>query len=214
MVESGDSIYKSYGETTMRKIIVTANITLDGVIQGTGGPNEDLSGSFKYGGWAAPYADQVSGMAVQKDMKETADYLLGRKTFEIFATYWPQNPEMWPGINNGTKYVFSNTMKKSDWKNTVFLKSLKDIKQLKTTLGSDIQVWGSSELIQLLLENGLVDGLHLRIFPVILGEGKKLFKNGKIATAFILTESTVTPKGVIITNYKKIGEVKTGTIGS
>lgn len=197
----------------MRKIIVTANITLDGVMQGTGGPEEDKSGGFKYGGWAAPYADQVSGMAVQKDMKKTADYLLGRKTYEIFTTYWPQNAEIWPGINNGTKYVISRTKRKWDWKNTVFLENLEDIKKLRLSDGPDIQIWGSSELIHLLLENALIDELHLRIFPVILGEGKKLFNDGEIATAFTLTESHVTTKGVIIVSYKYAGNVKTGTIG-
>lgn len=198
----------------MRKIIVTTNITLDGVMQGTGGPEEDKSGGFKYGGWTAPYADQVSGMAVQKDMKETADYLLGRKTFDIFSSFWPEHAEMWPGINDGTKYVLSRTMKNSDWKNTVFLENLEDIEKIKISEGPDIQVWGSSELIRLLLENGLVDELHLRIFPVILGEGKKLFNDGKIAAAFTLTESIVTTTGAIIANYKRAGEVKTGTIGT
>ena len=197
----------------MRTIIVTANMTLDGVMQGTGGPAEDPSGGFRYGGWTAPYADQVSGMAVQKEMKQAADYLLGRKTFEILATYWPHNADAWPGINNGTKYVMSRTVKKSTWKNTVFLQDLEDIKTLKTSNGPNIQVWGSSQLIQLLLENGLVDELHLRVFPVILGEGKKLFKDGTIATAFTLTESKVTSKGVIIAYYQRAGGVRTGTIG-
>lgn len=198
----------------MRKIIITTNITLDGVMQASSGPKDDLSGDFRYGGWSVPHAEQVSGMAVQKEMKTVADYLLGRKTFEGFSNFWPKHPEIWDSINEGTKYVFSNTMKKSDWKNTVFLQSLEDIKHLKSTAGSDIQVWGSSQLIHLLLENDLVDELHLRIFPVILGEGKKLFNNGIIAKAFTLTESTVTSKGVIIANYKMAGEVQTGSIGS
>lgn len=197
----------------MRKIIITTNITLDGVMQGMGNPNEDKSGAFKYGGWAVPHSDQVSDLVVQKDMKETVDYLLGRKTFEIFTTYWLDHAAIWPGIHDGTKYILSGTMKKSDWKNTVFLQNLKDIKKLKSTEGSDIQVWGSGELIHLLLENGLVDELHLRIFPVILGEGKKLFNDGIIAKAFTLIESTVTSKGVIIANYKLAGEVETGSFG-
>jgi len=138
---------------------------------------------------------------------------LGRKTFEILVTYWPHNADAWPGINNGTKYVMSRTVKKSTWKNTVFLQDLEDIKTLKTSNGPNIQVWGSSQLIQLLLENGLVDELHLRVFPVILGEGKKLFKDGTIATAFTLTESKVTSKGVIIAYYQRAGGVRTGTIG-
>lgn len=190
----------------MRKIIVTANITLDGVMQSPM-ESEDASEDFKYGGWTAPHADATSGKAVQKEMNQTADYLLGRKTFEIFASFWPAHASMWPGINNGTKYVFSKTIKNSGWKNTVFLENLEDIKQLKNSEGSNIQVWGSSQLIHLLLEHGLVDELHLRIFPVILGKGKKLFTNRLLATAFSLTENVITSKGVIITHYKRAGEV-------
>lgn len=198
----------------MRKIIVTANITLDGVMQGMGGPNEDPSGDFKYGGWSVPHADIVSGKAVQKYMDAKADYLLGRKTFEIFYSVWPQRADMWPQISEGTKYVFSNTIEKSDWKNTVFLNKLEDLRKLKNSNGVDIQVWGSSELIQLLLEYDLVDEFHLRISPVILGEGKKLFKDGKIATELALTEYQVTEKGVILAYYKRAGEVRTGTYGA
>jgi len=141
----------------MRKIIVSANVTLDGVMQAPMGSAEDTSGDFKYGGWTAANADAISGKAVQKEMNQTADYLFGRKTFEMFASFWPANESMWPGINDRTKYVFSKTVKTSDWKNTVFIDSLEDIKQLKNSEGSDIQVWGSSELVHLLLENGLVD---------------------------------------------------------
>ena len=188
-------------------------ITLDGVMQAPGGPEEDTSGGFKYGGWTAPYGDEVYGKVVQKELKP-ADYLLGRKTFEIWADYWPEHGDFWPGINDGTKYVMSKTMKKSDWKNSVFLKSLADIKKLKNSKGSDIQVWGSSKLIQLLLKNDLVDELWLKIYPLTLGKGKKLFDNGTIPAAFTLTESTVTPSGVIIANYKRAGKVKTGTVGA
>lgn len=189
-------------------------ITLDGVMQAPGGPEEDTSGGFKYGGWTAPYGDEVSGKVLEKQMKPT-DYLLGRKTFEIFASYWPEHADFWPGINDGTKYVLSNTMEKSDWKNTVFLKSLTDIKKLKDSpspSGADIQVWGSGKLIQLLLKNDLVDELWLKIYPLTLGEGKKLFDNGTIPAAFTLMESTITPGGEINANYKRTGEVKTGTI--
>ena len=198
----------------MRKIIVLSMITLDGVMQAPGGPEEDTSGGFKYGGWTAPYGDEVGGKVVQKELKQPADYLLGRKTFEIWADYWPEHGDFWPGINDGTKYVLSKTMKKSDWKNSVFLKSLADIKKLKNSKGSDIQVWGSSKLIQLLLKNDLVDELRLKIYPLTLGKGKKLFDNGTIPAAFTLTESFVTSNGVIIANYKRAGKVKTGTVGA
>jgi len=196
----------------MRKIKVISMITLDGVMQGIGRPEEDTSGGFEYGGWTVPYSDEVVGEDMQKLMEPT-DYLLGRKTFEIFATYWPRNAEMWPGINNGTKYVMSKTMKKADWKNTVFIESLADIKKLKNSEGSDIQVWGSGKLIQLLLKNDLVDELRLQIHPLTLGTGKKLFEDGTMPAAFTLTESLPTPSGVIIANYKRAGEVKTGTYG-
>ena len=197
----------------MRKIIVISMITLDGVMQAVGNPAEDTSGGFKYGGWSAPYGDKVVGEEMQKLMRP-ANYLLGRKTFEIFAAYWPQNTEMWPGINNGTKYVVSKTMKKADWKNTVFIESLADVKKLKNSEGSDIQVWGSGRLIQLLFKNDLVDELRLQIYPLTLGTGKKLFDDGTMPAAFTLTESLPTPSGVIIANYKRAGQVKTGTVGA
>jgi dihydrofolate reductase len=197
----------------MRKIIVLSMITLDGVMQAPGGPEEDTSGGFKYGGWTASYSDEVFSKILKEELKP-ADYLLGRKTFDIFAAYWPQHADFWPGINDGTKYVLSQTMEKSDWKNTVFLKSPADIKKLKDSEGTDIQVWGSSKLIQLLLKHDLVDELRLKIYPLILGEGKKLFENGAIPAAFTLTESHVTSKGVIIANYKRAGEVMTGNVGA
>ena len=197
----------------MRKIIVLSFITLDGVMQAPGGPEEDTSGVFKYGGWSAPYDDEVGSKVMKKQLKP-ADYLLGRKTFEIWAPYWPEHADFWPGINDGTKYVMSKTMKQSDWKNSVFLRSLADIEKLKDSKGSDIQVHGSGELLQLLLKNDLVDELWLKIYPLTLCKGKTLFDNGTIPAAFTLTESLVTPTGVIIANYKRAGEVKTGTFGA
>lgn len=115
-------------------------ITLDGVMQAPGGTKEDRSEGFKYGGWTAPYGDKVYGKAVQKELKQPADYLLGRKTFEIWEDYWPEHADFWSGINDGTKYVFSKSRKKSDWKNTVFIKSVTDVRKLKKSKGSDIQV--------------------------------------------------------------------------
>lgn len=196
----------------MRKIIVIEMITLDGVMQAPGGPEEDTSGSFKYGGWTALYGDEVSLKVLASQMKP-ADYLLGRKTFEIWEPFWPKHADFWPVINDGTKYVMSNTREKSDWKNTVFIKSLADIERLKSSKGSDIQVWGSGKLVQLLLKYNLVDELWLKIFPLTLGTGKKLFDDGTIPAAFTLIESLSTPSGVIIANYKRAGEVKTGTVG-
>jgi dihydrofolate reductase len=200
----------------MRTITVLSMITLDGVMQGPGGPKEDTSGGFKYGGWTAAYSDKVFGKVMQKEL-QPADYLLGRKTFEIFAGYWPEHGDFWPGINEGAKYVFSKNLKKSDpvvkgWKNSVVVKTVADIKKLKNSKGSDIQVWGSGELVQLLLKHDLVDELRLKIYPLTLGKGKKLFDQGAIPAAFTLTESVVTPSGVIIATYKRAGTVKTGNV--
>lgn len=200
----------------MRKIIVLSMITLDGVMQSPGGPKEDVSGGFKYGGWVGPFGDEVYGKVVQKELKQ-ADYLLGRKTFENWAGYWPEHGDFWPGINKGTKYVFSKKLKKSDslitgWKNSVVIKTLAAIKKLKKSKGANLQVWGSSELVQLLLKNDLVDELRLKIHPLTLGKGKTLFNKGTIPKTFKLIESSVTSTGVIIAYYKRAGKVKTGTI--
>lgn len=198
----------------MRKIIVLSFITLDGVMQAPGGPEEDTSGDFQYGGWTAPYFDEAAGQAMAKQMKPT-DYLLGRKTFDIFESYWPKAEHVsdWPGINDGIKYVLSNTKEKSDWQYTTFIKDVDEIKKVKESNGPDLQVHGSSQLIQLLLEHDLVDELWLKTFPITLGSGKKLFGRGTIPAAFTLTEHLVTPTGVIFANYKRAGEVETGTVG-
>lgn len=189
-------------------------ITLDGVMQAPGGPKEDKSGGFKYGGWTAPYSDEVYGKVVQEELKQPADYLLGRKTFDIWEDYWPEHADFWPGINTGTKYVLSKTRKKSTWKNSVFLKSVAEIKKVKNSKGPDIHAWGSSKLVQLLLKNDLVDELRLKIHPLTLGKGKKLFDNGPIPASFNLVESSITTTGVIIAYYKRAGKFKTGNVGA
>ena len=196
----------------MRKIIVLSFITLDGVMQAPGGSEEDTSGGFSNGGWVTPYFDEAAGKVMEKQMKP-ADLLLGRKTFEIFAGYWPEHEAEWPGINDVTKYVMSGTLKKTGWKNSVIISSLADIEKLRNSEGMAIQVHGSSELIQLLLKHDLVDELWLKFFPLTLGNGKRLFGRGTIPAAFTLTESMATPAGVIIANYKRAGKVITGTFG-
>ena len=202
----------------MRKIIVLSFLTLDGVMQAPGGPEEDTSSGFTYGGWTAPYfndADEAAGDFMEKQMKP-ADLLLGRKTFDIFAAYWPLHADVWPGINDVTKYVMSTTIttNKTDWKNIVFLNSVDDIKKLKHSEGSAIQVHGSGNLAQTLFKHDLVDELWLKTFPITLGQGKKLFDAGTMPAAFRLTESLVAPNGVIFANYERAGAVKTGTIGA
>ncbi len=205
----------------MRKIIVQEFISLDGVMQAPGGPEEDKSSDFKHGGWVAPYfaeADEAAGKFMQRWMEST-DILLGRKTFDIFAAYWPEHADMWPGIIDVTKYVVSATrnkpdIEKSDWKNSILLSSVDDIKKLKNSEGSDIKVHGSGNLAQTLFKHVLVDELCLMTFPVTLGMGKRLFSEGTTPVAFTLTDSLVTSNGVIFANYKRAGEVKTGTIGA
>jgi dihydrofolate reductase len=197
----------------MRKITILSMMTLDGVIQGPGSPTEDTSGGFEYGGWVAPYEDEASGQAMEKLLKP-ADPLLGRKTFEIWEDYWPHHTEYWPSINEVTKYVMSKTRDSSNWLNVEFVSDISEIQRIKSSPGLDIQVWGSSEIVPLLLRQDLVDELWLMIYPVTLGQGKKIFGNGTIPAAFNLLELTSTPSGVIMAHYQRAGEVRTGTIGA
>lgn len=187
-------------------------MSLDGVIQGPGGPEEDTSNGFKYGGWVAPFGGEDYGKSMQEDMKP-ADLLLGRKTFDIWEPYWPVHASRWPGINEVTKYIFSNTRRKSDWRNVVFLNTIEDIKKLKTSEGEAIKIWGSSELVQLLLENDLVDELHLKIHPVLLGNGKKLFGDNAFPRTLTVASSVTTSEGVLLVNYQRAGSIVTGMLG-
>lgn len=184
-------------------------ITLDGVMQAPGGPKEDPSNGFRFGGWTAPFGDETYHEVVRQELRP-ANYILGRKTFEIWEKYWPQHGDFWPGINSGMKYVLSNSRNSTDWKNSEFIQNIDDIRKIKSTQGPDLHVWGSSELVQLLLTNGVVDELHLKIHPILLGKGKKLFDDKAFPSNFELTESVTTPKGVIIATYKRSGEVETG----
>lgn len=202
----------------MRKIIIQEFITLDGVIQAPGGPEEDDSGDFRYGGWTAPYfyeADVAAGEFMQKNL-EITDLLLGKKTYEIFAAYWPEHGDMWPGINEVTKYVVSNSQMDLKWNNSIPISGdvVARIKELKTGDGSILKVIGSGNLAQKLFKHDLVDELWLMIFPVTLGTGKRLFDDGTIPAAFTITDSLVTSNGVIFANYKRAGDVKTGTVGA
>lgn len=186
-------------------------LTLDGVIQAPGGPDEDPSGGFAHGGWVAPYGDADYDQAVQEEM-QPADYLLGRKTFKIWEGYWPAHRKVWPGIHSGTKYVFSNTINSSTWEHSTFLRTVEDLKRLKKSTGKDLQVWGSSELVPLLLQHDLVDELRLKIHPLVLGKGKRLFGTTPIPASFTLTNHKVTSKGVILATYARSGKVETGEL--
>jgi len=198
---------------SMRKIIVLTFITLDGIMQAPGGPDEDTSGGFKYGGWTVPYFDEFLGNVMTEQMSQPFDLLLGRKTFEIFASYWPHHEEEGAGINEATKYVASYTRTSDEWKKSVFLGGnvVDEIKKLKEQDGPDLQVHGSGELIQTLLQYDLVDEFWLKIFPVILGVGKRLFDKGTIPAAYSLVDSKTSPSGVIVATLKRAGEVKTGS---
>ncbi len=196
----------------MRKIIVLEHISLDGVIQGPGGRKEDTSDGFKYGGWSASYSDEAIGAALQKKINSPFDLLLGRKTFDIWAGYWPQHSEHWPGVMTATKYVASNTVTSHEWQPSVFLSGdvAEKVAELKQEDGPDIHIWGSSVLLQTLMKNDLVDAFWLMIYPVTLGSGKRLFGDGTIPAAYRVTESVVGESGVIHVTYERAGEVKLG----
>ena len=201
----------------MRKLIVLSFITLDGVMQAPGGPEEDPTGGFKYGGWVAGYFDGFLGKLMEKQMNKPFNLLLGRRTYEIFAAHWPyvktNEDPVAAAINNAKKYVASKTLKKFDWSNSELIKGdvAKEVKKLKEQDGPDIQVHGSGNLIQTLLKHDLVDELWLKIFPITLGRGKHLFAEGTIPVGFKLLESETLPAGVIIATYMRAGEVKTGS---
>jgi len=198
----------------MRKLIVLTFMTLDGVMQAPGGPEEDTSGGFKFGGWSVGYFDDVVGQAMAEQMGHPFDLLLGRRTFDIFATFWPKvTDETGRGINSATKYVVSHRPVSLDWKTTVLITGdvVDKIKKLKAEDGPELQVHGSGDLIQTLLKNDLVDELWLKTFPVVLGKGKRLFARGTIPAGFTLLRSTTSPSGVVIGTYARAGEVKIGS---
>jgi dihydrofolate reductase len=192
----------------MRKIIACEFITLDGVIQ-----NEENGGDgFRHGGWFFGYADDVTGAVVGERLKKPVDLLLGRKTFDIWEPYWPEHSDFWPHVMTATKYVASNTRDASDWQPTVFLSGdlSEKVRGLKQTAGPDLHVFGSADMLKTLFKADLVDALELMIFPITLGHGKRLFQDGTIPAAFKVTESQVTPNGIIIATYERAGDVKTG----
>lgn len=197
----------------MRKVIVLEHISLDGVIQSPGRPDEDTSGGFAYGGWVAPYSDATMGTALSRQMNLPFDLLLGRKTFDIWADYWPDHADAWPGVNKATKYVASNTMTSHEWEPSVFLSGdiAEKVAHIKQQPGPDLHVWGSGNLLQTLFKHDLVDVFGLMIYPITLGAGKRLFADGTIPAAFKVTESTVTSTGVIIVNYARAGAITTGS---
>jgi len=198
----------------MRKIVVLTMISLDGVMQAPGGPEEDTSGGFNYGGWTVPYSDESFGDIINEELSVPFDLLLGKKTYEIFAAYWPEHTgAIGDPFNKAKKYVVSDEPVDLTWKESILIHDdvVTKIKALKEEDGPMFQVHGSGAFVQTLLKNGLIDELRLRIFPVTLGAGKRLFAEGTIPAAFELLESKALPSGVIIANYKRSGEVKTGS---
>jgi dihydrofolate reductase len=195
----------------MRKLNVLEFVSLDGSIEAPGGPEEDNSGPPW---WIRPYRDPVSGAAVKKQMNMPFDLLLGRKTFELWAQFWPQNSDIWPEVNTATKYVASNTMTSHEWQPSVFLNGdiAETIAKLKQQEGPDLHVWGSANLVQTLMKHDLVDAFWLMIIPVTLGGGKRLFAEGTIPAAFKVTESTVNSKGVMMVHYERAGAIPTGSL--
>ena len=190
-------------------------ITLDGVMQAPGGPEEDPSDGFEYGGWIVPYADEYGSQVLDEQLGHPFDLLLGRKTYDIWKRYWPQHKDgvIGASFDRATKYVASTTLTESEWDKTVILRDdvVNEIKKLKQSDGPELQVHGSGNLIQTLLKNDLVDELWLKIFPITLGVGKRLFVDGPIPAAFTLEDCSNSPSGVIFANLKRRGEVQTGS---
>lgn len=197
----------------MRNIIVLSFVTLDGVMQAPGGPEEDTAGGFSYGGWTVPYFDDFLGNEMTEQMNRPFDLLLGRKTYELFASYWPHHVDEGPGINNATKYVASHAPMEFSWERSVHLQGdvVEEVKKLKAQDGPELQVHGSGNLIQTLLRHDLIDELWLKIFPITLGTGKRLFAEGTTPGAFTLREAKMSPRGVIVASYERAGDVQTGS---
>jgi dihydrofolate reductase len=200
----------------MRKIIVLSFMSLDGVMQAPGGPDEDRSGDFRYGGWVAALSDDTLGAEMVRQMSMDYDLLLGRRTYEIFASYWPYQDNSNPiaaGLNKARKYVVSESLRKAEWKDTTVISENvpEEIRKLKQSDGPDLQVHGSAGLIQTLLLYNLADELWLKIFPVLLGSGKKLFADERISRQLELIENKQTSSGVMIASYRFAGEVKTAS---
>ena len=198
----------------MRKLAVLSFLTLDGVMQAPGGPEEDAAGGFKNGGWSVGYWDDSLAKAMSEQMSKPYDLLLGRKTYEIFAAHWPhQKDDFAAKLNSAKKHVVSRTLTKVTWNNSSLVKGdvPHEIKKLKEQDGPEIQVHGSGNLIQTLLKHDLVDEFRLKIYPVTLGPGKRLFAEGTIPAGLKLVHSKTTPSGVIIATYERAGEVKRGS---
>jgi dihydrofolate reductase len=201
----------------MRDLIVLSFVTLDGVMQAPGGPEEDPSGGFEHGGWVVGYWDDELGAAMGESMSPPFDLILGRKTYEIFAAHWPHTDD--PGaeeLNSATKHVASRTLTELEWKNSKLIEGEvpEGVRALKQEDGPELQVHGSANLIQTLLEHGLIDEFRLKIFPLVLGTGKRLFGRGTVPAGFEIASSQVLSSGVIVATYRSGAEIKYGSFAA
>lgn len=202
----------------MRKLVAGAFLTLDGVMQAPGGPNEDRDGGFQHGGWLVPYFDEKFVEIMTEWTKGAGAFLLGRKTYEIFADSWPKatDPadEIAMALNTRPKFVASRTLDKVDWNNSILLKGdvAEEVAKLKALEGGEIQVHGSSNLLQTLLKHDLIDTLRIWLFPVVLGTGKRLFGDGTVPCAFRLVETQQTTTGAVLHVYERAGGLKYGEV--
>jgi dihydrofolate reductase len=203
----------------MARLVVTTFVTLDGVMQAPGGPDEDRSGNFEHGGWLVPYFDDETGAFMAEVFERAGSFLLGRKTYEIFAGYWPnvtdENDPIASGLNSLPKYVASRSLERADWEGSTVIRDVPaEVAALKEQPGGELQVHGSGDLIQSLIEHDLVDAYNVLTFPVMLGTGKRLFPEGVRPGALRLTESRTTGNGVMISSYERAGEPTYGTVGT
>lgn len=204
----------------MPRIVVNAFLTLDGVMQAPGGPEEDAEGAFPHGGWQAPYADDVDRRLVVEGMADADAFLLGRKTYDLFAAYWPRITD--PGnaiataLNTRPKHVVSRTLDRVDWDNSSLIRGdvIGGLRSLRQLPGRTVQTWGSTELLQTLLSNDLIDEFRVFIFPVVLGSGKRLFASGTVPLALRQVASVTTGRGATYLRFERAGKPTYGQMGS
>jgi dihydrofolate reductase len=198
----------------MRKIIAITQVTLDGVMQAPGGPGEDPSNGFTHGGWAMPFVDDAAGQVIDEIIAGEFDMLLGRRTYQIFAGYWPNQGDnrIAKAFNKATKYVVTRSLERLDWEKSQRIDGdvVEEVRQLKASDRPVLHIWGSSQLLQTLIAAELVDEYRIWIFPVVLGEGKRLFENGVPARGLTLVETGSTPGGVLVNTYHPAGPLRRG----
>jgi dihydrofolate reductase len=195
----------------MRKLIAINQLTLDGIMQGPGGPEEDPANGFNHGGWITGYGDDALFQALGKTIAGDFDMLLGRRTYEVFAAYWPdQNNEIANAFNKATKYVVTRTLNQLDWKRSLKISGdvVDEVRRLKASDGPDLHIWGSHQLLQTLITAELIDEYIIMVYPVVIGRGKRLFENGAPPGRLALVETLSTPKGVLYSTYRSAGSYK------